>query len=62
MQTELCYLLSILEMLWILKYLSQIAFHLKQNSLTLAMKVLLLTSPLVSLSGIHFPLQMQTFD
>lgn len=55
MQTELCYLQSILEMLWILKYLSQIVFHLKQNSLTLAMEVLLLTSHF----GSHFEQEVQ---
>lgn len=80
----LCYLKSILEILWILKYLSHVVFHLKQSSLALAMKDLLLTKPFIymggssfmpcwcmtvlksiyyfGLSGIHFPLQMQTLD
>lgn len=54
MQTGLCYLQSILEILWILKYLSQVVFHLKQNSLAVAIKVLLLSKPFILIGGTSF--------
>lgn len=43
MHRGMCYVKSILEILQILKYFFQAVFHLKENSLSLAMKALLLT-------------------
>lgn len=45
---------SILEILQILKQLSQVVFHLKQNSLALAAKVSLLTKHFTEMGGTSF--------